>query len=255
MLVLAILNSLSGITIFAQIHSTELAIIDPDLPGTETLVREMRPGIKMVYFDKSKSMISSITEALDAFAPVSALHIVSHGNAGTLFSTSGWIDAEIMQSELPEISQWKNKFTPGGDILLYGCDVAKGNTGQHFLDKLSQVTGLDVAASDNATGSAALGGDWVLEAKKGNVQTGLCFNPGISGYDYLLSNVLVYGGPDLFSYATALRTFTQAKVIAFPLISGATTLPDLTNYPIVYVIEPQRIFNATEISYLMAHLE
>jgi fibronectin-binding autotransporter adhesin len=134
MLVLAMSGSLSGITALAQSQSTELAIIDRDLPDAETLVREMRPGIKLVYFDKSKSITSSISEALDAFSPVSALHIITHGKEGAIFLTSGWLDDETLQKEQPEISQWKNKFIKGGDILIYGCNLAKGSTGQQFLD-------------------------------------------------------------------------------------------------------------------------
>ena len=43
------------------------------------------------------------------------------------------------------------------------------------MQQLSQLTGADVAASDNLTGSAALGGDWELEVKIGNVEAPLAF--------------------------------------------------------------------------------
>ena len=57
--------------------------------------------------------------------------------------------------------------TVGGDILLYGCNVAESATGLRFINRLAHFTGADVAASDDTTGNAALGGDWQLEAATG----------------------------------------------------------------------------------------
>jgi hypothetical protein len=46
--------------------------------------------------------------------------------------------------------------------------VAQGDAGQAFLDTLAALTGADVAASTDTTG---LGGDWVLEASRGVIET------------------------------------------------------------------------------------
>ncbi len=56
-----------------------------------------------------------------------------------------------------------NAPTTTGDILLYGCDVAQGDSGNEFITQLAAASGADVAASADLTGSAALGGDWMLE--------------------------------------------------------------------------------------------
>ena len=53
---------------------------------------------------------------------------------------------------------------------MYGCDVAQGETGKQFIQALAQATGADIAASDNLTGNAALGGDTVLEVNVGSVE-------------------------------------------------------------------------------------
>jgi hypothetical protein len=57
-----------------------------------------------------------------------------------------------------------------GDILLYGCEVAATADGQRFIGALANYTGADVAASTDATGSAALGGNWQLEAATGRIE-------------------------------------------------------------------------------------
>src|SRR5205085_6128959 len=53
------------------------------------------------------------------------------------------------------------------------CNVAgKGGDGQQLLNHLKTVSGADVYASSNLTGSAAKHGDWILEAaSKGSKKT------------------------------------------------------------------------------------
>ncbi len=57
------------------------------------------------------------------------------------------------------------------DILIYGCNLAESDTGEQFVKTLAQLSGTDVAASDDITGHALLGGDWDLEYRVGNVET------------------------------------------------------------------------------------
>ncbi|MCW3027325.1 MAG: outer rane adhesin like protein, partial [Solirubrobacterales bacterium] len=56
---------------------------------------------------------------------------------------------------------------PGADIEFWGCNVAQGSTGQAFVDTVHTLTGATVGASTDATGAAALGGNWVLEDTTG----------------------------------------------------------------------------------------
>ena len=86
--------------------------------------------------------------------------------------------------------------TAHGDILIYGCDVAKGTIGQAFIEQLAAATGKDVAASTSDTGAAALGGDWVLEAQTGTIEAQAL---DASGYDQLLVAPTVYLGPNLIN--------------------------------------------------------
>ena len=61
--------------------------------------------------------------------------------------------------------------TDSGDLLLYGCNVGAGASGQQFVESLAQLTGADVAASDDVTGGVAVGGDWELESVTGLIES------------------------------------------------------------------------------------
>ncbi len=54
-----------------------------------------------------------------------------------------------------------------------GCDVAASQRGLDFIGALAEATGADVAASDDDTGNAALGGDWDLEQQTGAIEAEL----------------------------------------------------------------------------------
>ncbi len=69
------------------------------------------------------------------------------------------------------IKSWGEAFSADGDFLIYGCDLAASADGQGLVNALGRLTGADVAASDDLTGSAALGGDWELEYRTGLVET------------------------------------------------------------------------------------
>ncbi|MEL7038625.1 MAG: GEVED domain-containing protein, partial [Cyanobacteria bacterium J06592_8] len=50
-------------------------------------------------------------------------------------------------------------------LILYGCNVAAGDAGEEFIEKLHQITGAEIAASTTKTGHTSQGGNWNLEIK------------------------------------------------------------------------------------------
>ena len=94
----------------------------------------------------------------------------------------------LTRSNLPDYSQQLRaidaRLTATGDMLLYGCNVAQGNEGQAFVNALAALTGSDVAASTDATGSALVGLNSVLETQTGTVETNRL---NLNGLTYTLS--------------------------------------------------------------------
>jgi len=79
------------------------------------------------------------------------------------------------------LAAWREALSPDADLLIYGCSVAAGSDGIGFVHALSELTGADVAASDDATGSAAAGGDWALEVTSGAIEHASGAVDGFSG--------------------------------------------------------------------------
>lgn len=156
-------------------NATSIVFIDPKVDDYEMLMAGVTPGLEVVLLDDNRNGIAQITQALKGHQSLSSLHIVAHGEAGKLWLGSGFVDSNTLEQYKAELHSWATAFAPDASILLYGCNVAAGETGRQFVQQLSNFTGANVAASNNLTGSTALGGDWELEVKIGNVEAPLAF--------------------------------------------------------------------------------
>ena len=157
--------------------SQSLLFVDANVSDYQGLLTGVAPGTEVHVLDSSQDAVTQITNTLLGRQNIASLHIVSHGEAGELNFGSSALNLTDLPQYVTQIQSWSKALTNDADILLYGCNVAEGELGQAFIKIISQLTGADVAASDNLTGSKALGGDWVLESKTGAIETGLIFDP------------------------------------------------------------------------------
>lgn len=115
--------------------------------------------------------LDQMRRALDGQSGLQAIHVISHGEPGALILGSTRLDGEHARSSAELLSQIGQTLSPGADLLLYGCSVGAGAEGEALVELLARLTRADVAASEDATGSAALGGNLRLEVFVGNVES------------------------------------------------------------------------------------
>ncbi|MEZ2280071.1 MAG: FG-GAP-like repeat-containing protein, partial [Microcoleus sp.] len=106
------------------------------------------------------SAIEQITNALADQKDIEAVHIVSHGSEGTLNLGTDIFNKELLEKKLEHLQQWGKALTANASIILYGCNVAAGESGSQFLTQLHQLTGANIAANTTTTGNRKLGGNW-----------------------------------------------------------------------------------------------
>jgi hypothetical protein len=164
---------------YAQTQQTarhELVIIDPRVDDYSGLLAEWlsqaddNRHIDVLVLDPARDGLAQISEALAARDDLDALHLIAHGEAGRLQLGDGWLDTTTLGTRADELLRWQDALTADADLLIYGCDVGAGSVGASFVHTLSTLTGADVAASDDRTGHATQGGDWVLETRVGSVE-------------------------------------------------------------------------------------
>ena len=150
---------------------TAIVFVDTSVKDYRQFVEQSPPGALVVMLDPREEGVSQIADTLGRYSDVQSVHIISHGAQGELHLGSTVLDADSLGQHAGDLAVWNKGLADGADILLYGCDVGAGSAGQSFINGLAALTGADVAASTDPTGSAALGGDWELESRSGNIGT------------------------------------------------------------------------------------
>jgi hypothetical protein len=165
-----------GLAQAGQKKGSSVVIIDAGISSPASLLKLVEAGSKVVFIDGQKNPLESILQALETHAPVQELHIFSEGKSGQLQFAAMQVNEASLEKHADLLGKWQSHFSYGGDILLYGCEVAKGTSGINFVGTLAVFTGLDVAASDNHTGSSRKGGDWFLEVRSGRIESQIVVN-------------------------------------------------------------------------------
>ena len=159
----------------------EIVIIDPATPGYEAVLDELRAtagdNLQVFVLDSDRDGLEQLDEIISSFEQIDALHLISHGNDGEVELGNATVDLATLLANADTLSDWQDNFSGDADVLIYGCDLAATAEGENFATTLAQLTRTDVAASDDRTGSAALGGDWQLEFATGEITSKLVFSP------------------------------------------------------------------------------
>lgn len=149
----------------------EVAFVDSSVEDFQTLVDGIKDGVEIFVFDGSKGGVDQITSILQNQTNIDAIHILSHGSTGEITLGTDKLNSDTLDDYNEQLQIIKDSLSENGDILLYGCNVAKDGSGQEFIEALANLTQADISASDDITGDSALGGDWNLEVSNGNIET------------------------------------------------------------------------------------
>jgi hypothetical protein len=157
----------------------EYVFVDAGLENYQSLIDAYQANsgveLRLVIIDSNENGLDKITATLQSYADsntkLDAIHILSHAEEANLML--GNVYADLKTLNLPEVSAqisqtWAAALNPGADILLYGCNVAAGQTGIAFVERLGELANADVAASSDVTGA---GGNWILEYQSGPIET------------------------------------------------------------------------------------
>ncbi len=153
---------------------TEVIFVDPTVPNYQELLAGMDPNAEIIMLDAGKDGVQQIADSLAGRTGVDAIHLISHGNAGELqLGTSHLTQESMTDRYASELAVIKGSLSEEADLLIYGCNFAEGEQGGRAATTLADLTGTDVSASVDLTGTASKGGDWDLEFKVGQIETSL----------------------------------------------------------------------------------
>jgi len=220
---LAQVNSQSS---FEKRPVRSLVFIDSGVENCESIAAGVLPGQQVVILNSTTNGIEQITSELEKYAStngaIDSVHIISHGNSGSVQLGNTALDSDNIEQYKSQLEKWQTSLGPEADIMVYGCLVGAGN-GANFVDRLSQLTGADVAASTNLTGRD---GDWNLEYVNGPIESPLPLEAeAMASYQGNLRTIVVTNTND--SGAGSLRdAIAQSRagdyILFAPTLAGKT---------------------------------
>jgi large repetitive protein len=195
-------------------HGHQVAFVFDNVSNYQQLVSAFGSDVEVYLLDASEDGMAQMAAILAGRTGIDTLHIVGHGAQASLNLGSVTLDSGNIGSYGDVLAQVGASLTPSGDILLYGCDIAADATGRSFIEQLASLTGADVAASSNLTGSVLAGGDWILEQATGQVESLALAAPDYRG-------LLAYG---TLTYSTSVGDAT----VVTDGMGGSTDITGIT---------------------------
>ncbi|WP_293129017.1 SdrD B-like domain-containing protein [Microcoleus sp. bin38.metabat.b11b12b14.051] len=198
----------------------QIVFVDSAVEDWQSLAAGVKPGIEVILVDRARDGIEQIAEALQSRKGIESVHIISHGEPGSLQLGKTSLNSDNLETYRDCLKRWfsssVNSIQNRWEILLYGCNVAAGEKGEAFVQKLSKLTKANIAASADITGSAQKGGNWLLEYATGVIEAGLAIEPEVmASYSHALATFVVTNTND--AGAGSLRdAITQANAAAAP---------------------------------------
>ncbi|EHR72505.1 hypothetical protein BurJ1DRAFT_3700 [Burkholderiales bacterium JOSHI_001] len=197
----------------------EVVFIDGALKDADDLAARWRQAateqgrnLDVVLLDPRQDGVAQVSTWLAQAQPLQAIHLVSHGAAGQVRLGNAVLDANTLDARSAELQGWAAHLAAGADLMVYGCDVAASADGQALMARLRALTGADVAASLDRSGAAALGGNWGLESRLGDVQADWASAaPSIQGWQGTLATFTVTSNSDTNTVGTLRWAINQAN--------------------------------------------
>ena len=166
----------TSLTEIAEARPIEFVIVDPTIQNRDILIEDLQRDaasrgseLQVFLLDGDADGVDQISELLLGQKDVSAIHILSHSENDAIQLGGTWLSGDNLDGYAGAIASWSMALDSDADILIYGCDLAETQAGRDLVDSIAALTDADVAASDNATGHADYGGDWLLEYQVGAI--------------------------------------------------------------------------------------
>lgn len=153
--------------------STSWVIIDSQIDDLATLMSFAKQDHQVFLLDKVVDGVEQITQLLQlSESAPDAIHLISHGTPGTLYLGNSELSLSNLADYAEQLKSWSVR-----DLFIYGCNVAAGDAGEEFLNKLHKLTQANIAAATHRVGNQLLGGNWELNFQLGNTQASSLITP------------------------------------------------------------------------------
>lgn len=140
-----------------------LVIVDAGIDHIPSLLDSLSADVSLHVLKSNHDGISQITNLIRKHDQPNSqihLHLIGHGSPGCITLGNADLSLTTLAHYASDWAVWRRTVAA---IAFYSCQVAAGDAGEEFLQKLYGFTGANLSASTQRIGHAALGGTWELD--------------------------------------------------------------------------------------------
>ncbi|MEE4357206.1 MAG: DUF4347 domain-containing protein, partial [Desulfococcaceae bacterium] len=149
---------------------TNILLISSDIADDDVLSGAVADDVILIRYNAGetdlKDLSSLINDALAGKKADSIGFALHSSDAGLQLTRGENVSAQSLTQDIDHLSFWQDigdMLADGGRIDLLSCNIAGTAEGDALLAALEDISGKNVAASDDASGNAP-DGDWILES-------------------------------------------------------------------------------------------
>lgn len=178
-------------------QALELVFVDSAVDNLDQLVADLKSQntidgsrkLEVFELDAGRNGLAQITRTLLDFDGIDGIHIVSHGSDGVVRLGNLNLSLATAAQYRSTFAAWQGSLSAEADLLLYGCNLAASDEGRELMSQIAAGCDCDVAASEDLTGHADIGGDWDLEHEIGSIEANVAFSSSLqTGWRDLLDS-------------------------------------------------------------------
>ena len=182
----------------------QILFIDSQVQDLDQLIAGVQPNTAVYVLHPQENGIAQITTILQQHAAIETVYLVAHGKPGCLYLGNTIFNQETLPTVSELLKNWNI-----GQLLIYACNLANGETGETFLHSLHHYTKAKIAASSRPIGQTEFGQNWQLNQTTHPIEIKSVFNPEVMA---TYSGVLAAGDLD--------TTFSGDGIVTTDLGSG-----------------------------------
>ena len=184
----------------------EIVFLSPSVLDYQKLLDGISPNVEVHILDPTRDGVAQMAEILAGRTGIDSIHLIGDGTEAEMHLGASFLTQESISTTYAEqFQQIGQSLSADADLLIYGCNFGRGEAGKLAMNALADLTGADVAASTDRTGSAAEYADWQLEATTGSIETSVVIRESTQAdWDHALATFTVLNTNN--AGANSLRT-------------------------------------------------
>ncbi len=206
----------------------QILFIDSQVQDLDELLAGVQANTAVYVLHPQENGIAQITTILQQHPKSETVYLVAHGQPGCLYLGNTIFNQETLPTVSELLKHWNI-----GQLLIYACNVASGETGEAFLQSLHHYTKAKIAASSHPIGQTEFGQNWQLNQTTHPIEIKSVFNPEVmASYSGVLAAGDLdtsFGGDGIVT--TDLGSYYDSGKSMVLQPDGKIVMADDTGYP------------------------